>query len=93
MVNTFDPDALIVGGGRPRGEPGVFSGGFLEQIRVSMACPAGRSKPGVPIYVMPEMADTAGGARGRLFEALKTRQAKAVSCNYRVSLEAGYPTC
>jgi predicted NBD/HSP70 family sugar kinase len=67
MVNTFDPDALIVGGGALEASP-EFQRWFLEQIRVGM--PAQRvEQAGVPIHVMPN-GDTAG-ARGAAIEALK----------------------
>jgi len=67
MVNTFDPDALIVGGGALEASQ-EFQRWFLEQIRAGM--PAQREEQaGVPIYVMPN-GDTAG-ARGAAIEALK----------------------
>jgi len=67
MVNTFDPDALIVGGGALEASQ-EFQHWFLEEIRVGM--PAQREEQaGVPIYVMPN-GDTAG-ARGAAIEALK----------------------
>src|SRR6202790_3094170 len=67
MVNTFDPDALIVGGGALEASQ-EFQRWFLEQIRVGM--PAQREEQaGVPVYVMPN-GDTAG-ARGAAIEALK----------------------
>jgi glucokinase len=67
MVNTFDPDAFIVGGGAL--ETGKhFQDWFIEQIRAAM--PAQREEQaGIPIYVMPN-GDTAG-ARGAAIEALK----------------------
>jgi glucokinase len=67
MVNTFDPDAFIVGGGAL--ETGKqFQTWFIEQIRAAM--PAQREEQaGIPIYVMPN-GDTAG-ARGAAIEALK----------------------
>jgi glucokinase len=67
MVNTFDPDAFIVGGGAV--ETGKqFQGWFIEQIRAAM--PTQREEQaGIPIYVMPN-GDTAG-ARGAAIEALK----------------------
>jgi glucokinase len=67
MVNTFDPDAFIVGGGAL--ETGKqFQNWFIEQIRVAM--PAQREEQtSIPIYVMPN-GDTAG-ARGAAIEALK----------------------
>jgi len=67
MVNTFDPDAFIVGGGAlETSKP--FQGWFMEQIRVAM--PTQREEQaGIPIHVMPN-GDTAG-ARGAAIEALK----------------------
>ncbi len=67
MVNTFDPDAFIVGGGAL--ETGKqFQNWFIEQIRVAMP-PQREEQAGIPIYVMPN-GDTAG-ARGAAIEALK----------------------
>jgi glucokinase len=67
MVNTFDPDAFIVGGGALETSP-EFQRWFMEQIRAAM--PGQREEQaGVPIYVMPN-GDTAG-ARGAAIEALK----------------------
>ncbi len=67
MVNTFDPDALVVGGGALETSP-EFQLWFLKEIRVGM--PAQREEQaGIPIYVMPN-GDTAG-ARGAAIEALK----------------------
>lgn len=66
MINTFDPDALIVGGGalETREE---FQHWFLDQIRAGM--PTQREEQAdIPIYVMPN-GDTAG-ARGAAIEAL-----------------------
>jgi predicted NBD/HSP70 family sugar kinase len=67
MVNTFDPDVLIVGGGAV--ETGAeFQKWFLEQIRAGM--PVQREEQAdIPIHVMPN-GDTAG-ARGAAIEALK----------------------
>jgi len=67
MVNTFDPDALIVGGGalETREE---FQHWFLAEIRVGM--PVQRAEQAdIPIYVIPN-GDTAG-ARGAAIEALQ----------------------
>ncbi|MDZ7638402.1 MAG: ROK family protein [Bryobacterales bacterium] len=66
MVNTFDPDALIVGGGalETREE---FQHWFLDQIRAGMPSQREEQKD-IPIYVMPN-GDTAG-ARGAAIEAL-----------------------
>ncbi len=67
MINTFDPDALIVGGGVL--ETGkAFQDWFLEQIRAGMPEQRDEQKD-IPIYVMPN-GDTAG-ARGAAIEALK----------------------
>jgi predicted NBD/HSP70 family sugar kinase len=67
MVNTFDPDALIVGGGALEASQ-EFQRWFMEEIRVGM--PAQREEQAdIPIYVMPN-GDTAG-ARGAAIEALK----------------------
>jgi len=67
MVNTFDPDALIVGGGAlEAGEE--FQKWFMDEIRVGM--PNQREEQAeIPIYVIPN-GDTAG-ARGAAIEALK----------------------
>ena len=67
MVNTFDPDALIVGGGvLETGQE--FQRWFLEEIRAGM--PTQREEQAdIPIHVMPN-GDTAG-ARGAALEALK----------------------
>jgi glucokinase len=67
MVNTFDPDALIVGGGAI--ETGAeFQNWFVEQIRAGM--PGQRAEQAdIPIRIMPN-GDTAG-ARGAAIEALK----------------------
>ena len=67
MINTFDPDALIVGGGAIETSE-VFRQWFLDEIRAGM--PAQREEQAdIPIYVMPN-GDTAG-ARGAAIEALK----------------------
>ena len=67
MVNTFDPDALIVGGGALETSP-EFQRWFLAEIRAGM--PAQREEQAqIPIHVMPN-GDTAG-ARGAALEALK----------------------
>ena len=67
MINTFDPDALIVGGGAI--ETGKeFQQWFLDEIRRGM--PGQRvEQASIPIYIMPN-GDTAG-ARGAAIEALK----------------------
>ena len=67
MVNTFDPDALIVGGGVLETGP-EFQRWFLTEIRVGM--PTQRAEQAdIPIHVMPN-GDTAG-SRGAALEALK----------------------
>jgi predicted NBD/HSP70 family sugar kinase len=72
MINTFDPDALIIGGGALETGP-EFQKWFLDETRAAM--PVQREEQaGIPIYVMPN-GDTAG-ARGAAIEALKeARQA------------------
>jgi predicted NBD/HSP70 family sugar kinase len=67
MINTFDPDALIVGGGAI--ETGkVFQDWFISEIRAGM--PAQREEQAdIPIHIMPN-GDTAG-ARGAAIEALQ----------------------
>ena len=66
MVNTFDPDALIVGGGAI--ETGKeFQQWFVDEIRKGM--PGQRvEQASIPIHIMPN-GDTAG-ARGAAIEAL-----------------------
>ena len=67
MVNAFDPDALIVGGGALETSE-EFQRWFIGEIRKGM--PVQRSEQAdIPIYVMPN-GDTAG-ARGAAIEALK----------------------
>ena len=66
MVNTFDPDALIVGGGVLETSQ-EFQKWFLAEIRLGM--PTQRvEQADIPIHVMPN-GDTAG-ARGAALEAL-----------------------
>jgi glucokinase len=67
MINTFDPDALIVGGGAIETGP-EFQKWFVDEIRRGM--PGQRvEQADIPIYIMPN-GDTAG-ARGAAIEALK----------------------
>ena len=67
MVNTFDPDALIIGGGALEASE-TFQKWFIEQVRIGM--PTQREEQAdIPIYVMPN-GDTAG-SRGAAIEALK----------------------
>ena len=66
MVNTFDPDALIVGGGAIETSR-EFQDWFVGEIRAGM--PVQREEQAdIPIHIMPN-GDTAG-ARGAAIEAL-----------------------
>jgi glucokinase len=67
MVNTFDPDALIVGGGAVETSD-AFQRWFIDEIRAGMP-PQRQEQTDIPIHVMPN-GDTAG-ARGAAIEALK----------------------
>lgn len=67
MVNTFDPDALIVGGGALETAPD-FQRWFVDEIRRGMP-PQRQEQADIPIHLMPN-GDTAG-ARGAAIEALK----------------------
>ena len=72
MVNTFDPDALIVGGGAIEASP-AFQSWFLSEIRAGM--PVQREEQAdIPIRIMPN-GDTAG-ARGAALEALRLASAR-----------------
>jgi predicted NBD/HSP70 family sugar kinase len=67
MINTFDPDALIVGEALSRPLP-IFSDGSRGRIRAGM--PVQREEQSdIPIHIMPN-GDTAG-ARGAAIEAMK----------------------
>jgi glucokinase len=67
MVNTFDPDALIIGGGAIETGP-EFQKWFIKETRAGM--PGQRvEQASIPIHIMPN-GDTAG-ARGAAIEALK----------------------
>ncbi len=67
MVNLFDPDALIVGGGAIEASAD-FQAWFLSEIRAGM--PVQREEQSdIPLRVMPN-GDTAG-ARGAALEALR----------------------
>jgi predicted NBD/HSP70 family sugar kinase len=67
MINTFDPDALIIGGGALETTLD-FQRWFIDEVRAGM--PTQREEQvGIPIHVMPN-GDTAG-ARGAAIEALK----------------------
>jgi glucokinase len=67
MVNTFDPDALIVGGGALEASE-EFQRWFLDEIRVGMPIQR-EEQAGIPIFVIPN-GDTAG-ARGAALAAIK----------------------
>jgi len=67
MINTFDPDALIVGGGVVETSP-EFRRWFIDEIRIGMGVQR-EEQADIPIHVMPN-GDTAG-ARGAALEALK----------------------
>ena len=67
MVNVFDPDALVVGGGAVE-TSADFQRWFLDQIRIAM--PSQREEQvGIAIRVMPN-GDTAG-ARGAALDAVR----------------------
>lgn len=66
MINTFDPDALIVGGGAIEASP-EFQNWFVEEIRKGMP-PQREEQVAIPLHIMPN-GDTAG-ARGAAIEAL-----------------------
>jgi glucokinase len=66
MINTFDPDALIVGGGALEASK-KFQEWFLQEVRLAMGTQR-EEQANVPIFVMPN-GDTAG-ARGAAIEAL-----------------------
>ncbi|HEX6546837.1 MAG TPA: ROK family protein [Bryobacteraceae bacterium] len=66
MVNTFDPDALIVGGGAIETNE-QFQSWFLDEVRAGM--PTQREEQSdIPLRIMPN-GDTAS-ARGAALEAL-----------------------
>ena len=67
MINTFDPDALVVGGGAIETNKD-FQQWFLDEIRRGMP-PQREEQADIPIYIMPN-GDTAG-ARGAAIEALQ----------------------
>jgi glucokinase len=67
MINTFDPDALIVGGGAIETSED-FQRWFIGEIHAGMP-PQREEQADIPIYIMPN-GDTAG-ARGAAIEALQ----------------------
>jgi glucokinase len=67
MINTFDPDALIIGGGAVETAE-EFRHWFVREVRAGM--PNQREEQAdIPIHVMPN-GDTAG-SRGAAIEAMK----------------------
>ncbi len=67
MVNVFDPDALIVGGGAVETSD-EFRRWFLNEIRAGM--PSQREEQAeLPIHVMP--TDDSAGARGAALDAAR----------------------
>ena len=67
MVNVFDPDALVVGGGLMEASA-AFRDWFLAEVRTGM--PTQREEQAtLPIHVMPA-GDTAG-ARGAALDAAR----------------------
>jgi predicted NBD/HSP70 family sugar kinase len=75
MVNTFDPDAFLVGGGILEASA-EFQKWFLDEIRAGM--PAQREEQAhIPIYAMPN-GNTAG-ARGAAIEALRMARESGLS--------------
>ncbi|NDC53703.1 MAG: ROK family protein [Planctomycetia bacterium] len=71
MINVFDPDALVVGGGAMEATP-EFRGWFLDEIRAGMP-PQRMEQAGIALHVIPN-GDTAG-ARGAALEAARTVRA------------------
>ena len=75
MVNVFDPDAFIAGGGAL--ETGVeFQHWFVDEIRRGMP-PQRAEQAAIPIHIMPN-GDTAG-ARGAAIDALSYAGSKGSS--------------
>ena len=66
MVNTFDPDVLIVGGGAIE-TSSAFQAWFVDEIRAGMP-PQRAEQADIPIHIMPN-GDTAG-SRGAAVAAL-----------------------
>jgi predicted NBD/HSP70 family sugar kinase len=74
MINVFDPDALIVGGGAIE-TSADFQQWFVQEIRNGM--PAQRAEQAdIPIHIMPH-GDTAG-SRGAAVDALKYARLKSL---------------
>ena len=75
MINTFDPDALIVGGGAVETTE-EFRRWFIDEIRRGMP-PQREEQADIPIHVMPN--GDAAGARGAAIEAMKLVKLLATS--------------
>ena len=71
MVNVFDPDALVVGGGALEASA-EFQQWFLDEIRAGMP-PQRAEQAGIHLHVIPN-GDTAG-ARGAAIEAARVARA------------------
>ncbi|MFM8497005.1 MAG: ROK family protein [Planctomycetia bacterium] len=67
MINIFDPDALVVGGGALEASP-EFQRWFLDEIRAGMP-PQRTEQAAIGLHVIPN-GDTAG-ARGAALEAVR----------------------
>ena len=74
MINTFDPDALVVGGGAIETSED-FQRWFIAEIHAGMP-PQREEQADIPIYIMPN-GDTAG-ARGAAIEALQYARQNAL---------------
>ena len=72
MINVFDPDAFIAGGGALETRP-EFQHWFVDEIRRGMPSPRAEQAD-IPIHVMPN-GDTAG-ARGAAIDALAFARGK-----------------
>jgi predicted NBD/HSP70 family sugar kinase len=74
MINVFDPDALVVGGGAVETSE-AFQAWFLAEIRAGM--PSQREEQaGIPIHVIPN-GDTAG-ARGAALDAARVARERGL---------------
>ena len=73
MVNVFDPDAFLIGGGALEASD-AFQRWFLDEVRAGMPPPR-REQAEIPVQVMPN-GDTAG-ARGAAVEALNAWRSRA----------------
>jgi len=74
MINVFDPDALVVGGGAVETSK-EFQSWFLAEIRAGM--PTQREEQaGIPIHVIPN-GDTAG-ARGAALDAARVARERGL---------------